>query len=475
MSCPRPPGGVLRVGPSGPDGIRIGLAVRFGRVVGVVVALAFFASCAPLPPPGSPQPPPGAPGAPPVPRGPYRLDREPSMDVGIGLDLDSLTLIPPAGTRVASFSGAGETAIGETGEPLQGQTTNGGWQISWQGERGSRTVTPLSAADTVWLGDADDARRAAPTGIRWQGKTWRGRLKLFRNPRGKLTLASRVPLETYLLGVVPGEIGALANDLLEAGRAQAIAARSYTLFYRGRRGSEGFDLFGTVEDQVYGPIESERSLATRCVESTRGDLALSTDGPIRANYCSTCGGILAEVWEAWPAPPLPYLVSHRDAGGTRDYCAESPHYRWREEWTAQEFLGNLGTFGPREGVPLPPDGVGEIRDVRIERRSRSGRAWLLVTETTTGRIEVPAYALRRVLRRGGNSERILRSNLIKVDVRRDPRTRRALSVVATGAGSGHGVGLCQTGAIGMAKAGLKADRILLHYYPGIELKRFYAR
>src|SRR2546422_2170002 len=61
---------------------------------------------------------------------------------------------------------------------------------------------------------------------------------LFRSlgPRGKLTLAVRVPLETYLMGVVPGEIGSLSDDLVQAGRAQAIAARSYTLFYLGRRG-----------------------------------------------------------------------------------------------------------------------------------------------------------------------------------------------------------------------------------------------
>ena len=90
------------------------------------------------------------------------------------------------------------------------------------------------------------------------------------NPRGKLNLAVRLPLETYLVGVVPGEIGALADDLLEAGRAQAVAARSYTLFYRGRRGTEGFDVYGSVEDQVYGSVESERELATRCVTGTRG-------------------------------------------------------------------------------------------------------------------------------------------------------------------------------------------------------------
>jgi len=84
-----------------------------------------------------------------------------------------------------------------------------------------------------------------------------------------------------------------------------------------------------------------------------------------------------------------------------------------------------------------------------------------------------APTLRQVLRRGGNAGSILRSNLFKIDVRRDPQTRRAIEVVASGAGSGHGVGLCQTGALGMARAGRSSEQILRHYYPGIELKRLY--
>ena len=112
-------------------------------------------------------------------------------------------------------------------------------------------------------------------GLLWNGGHWRGRFKLFLGPRGKLSLVTRLSLERYLLGVVPGEIGALRDSLLEAGRAQAIAARSYSLFYRGRRAAEGFDMYGTVEDQVYGPVEAERPLATRCVETTRGQASLT--------------------------------------------------------------------------------------------------------------------------------------------------------------------------------------------------------
>jgi len=78
-----------------------------------------------------------------------------------------------------------------------------------------------------------------------------------------------------------------------------------------------------------------------------------------------------------------------------------------------------------------------------------------------------------VLRRGGNPAAILRSNLFKIGVRRDPTSLKPVAVVATGAGSGHGVGLCQTGALGMARTGAKGEEILAHYYPGAKLQRLY--
>jgi SpoIID/LytB domain protein len=80
-----------------------------------------------------------------------------------------------------------------------------------------------------------------------------------------------------------------------------------------------------------------------------------------------------------------------------------------------------------------------------------------------------------VLRRptSGGGSPILRSNLFKLDVRRDRATGRALAVVVSGAGSGHGVGLCQTGALGMARAGRSAEQILEHYYRGVSLRRLY--
>lgn len=443
--------------------------------VGIALA-ALLAACAPVPPPvpvPTPVPVPRVPPAaeaPPVKPEPFRLDGEPAIDVGLAWDLDSLSLAA-SGSQVAwEIAGAGASpAAHGTFSAVQLRRAGGGAEFEgWSG--GRRILGPLSGGDTLWIGGG--AARAGQT-LRWRGRTWRGVGKVFVGPRGGLTIALRLPLETYLIGVVPGEIGALAEGLIQAGRAQAIAARSYTLYYRGRRGAEGFDLYGTVEDQVYGPVEGERPIATRCVETTRGRIAVSDGHPIRANYHSTCGGVTADVWEGWPAQDFPYLLGGRDVDGGADFCAASPHHRWREEWPADTVAALLARYGPPEGIAMPAAGPGRLLDARVAARSKSGRVWRLEIETTAGRFAIPAYAIRRVLRRPLAGSPMLRSNLFKLDVRRDRATGRALAVVASGAGFGHGVGLCQTGALGMARAGHDGEKILEHYYPGIELRKFY--
>lgn len=396
---------------------------------------------------------------------------EPEFDIGLAVDLDSTRLEPAREVVLRWRTPAGDTTEVRTAAPIGLRASGVQWLVTPLDRPRAVPLAVLEASDTLWVGEPADAQGATRMG--WNGKSWRGRFKVFLSPRGKLTVATRVALETYLLGVVPAEIGALRDSLIEAGRAQAIAARSYSLFYRGRRGAEGFDLYASVEDQVYGPADAERPLATRCVESTRAEVALAGGQPIRANYSSTCGGISAEAWEAWPTEPRSYLRSARDHGdGPTDHCSASPHYRWREEWSVSEFAANLARYGPIQGVPLPARGVGDLLDVRVESRSRSGRVWRLTITTTTGVIQVPAHHLRQVLRRGGQPGSILRSCLFKIAVRRDG-DGRVTGVVASGAGNGHGVGLCQTGALAMARTGRDGEAILRHYYAGVDIRPVY--
>jgi stage II sporulation protein D len=455
------------------------------RLVLALTLALLAASCATVPPPrvATPPPPVTAPPAarpaekpapPPAPAGPLRLDREPTITVGLAWDLDTLTLVVEGGEVADASRGHAGRSVAANGA-LSFRARGAGVGVACAAAGGGCGDLNLAGGvlfpDTVAVGAAGAVR--GEEGFRWNGRRWRGTALVFVNPRGRLTLAARLPLESYLLGVVPGEIGALSPALLEAGRAQAIAARSYTLHYRGRRAAEGFDLYGTVEDQVHGPVETERPLASQCVESTRGEVALHDGQPIRANYCADCGGITAEVWEAWPAAPAAYLESRRDRADGSDHCAASPSHRWRERWSAEEFMANVTRYAPGLGVGLPRGGLGQLVDVRVDARSRSGRVWRLRVSGTAGDLAIPAYAVRGVLRRGGRADLILRSNLFKIGVRRDPGSGRALEVLASGAGAGHGVGLCQTGALGMARRGVAAREILGHYYPRAEVRRLY--
>lgn len=396
----------------------------------------------------------------------------PAFDIGLVLDADSLTVEPVNSATLSWRTGDSGERTAELREPVRLRASGAQLLVEPVGKPRAVPLAVLGASDTLWIGDERFVEGSAPR-LRWNGKTWRGRFKAFLSPRGRITLATRIGLEPYLLGVVPGEIGALRDSLLEAGRAQAIAARSYSLFYRGRRAAEGFDMYATVEDQFYSPAESERPLATRCVETTRGVVSMADGQPIRANYCSTCGGITADVWEAWPAQSLSYLRGRADRGfGEGDHCAMSPQYRWREEWPIASFAETLARYAPPQGVAIPSGGIGSIRQVEVLQRSRSGRVWRLRVTTTTGTLDIPAHVMRQVLRRPGSPNSILRSNLFKIAVRRDT-SGQPYSVVASGAGSGHGVGLCQTGALAMARSGARADSILSHYYAGTTLVKLW--
>jgi stage II sporulation protein D len=127
--------------------------------------------------------------------------------------------------------------------------------------------------------------RAVP--VKLNGKAYRGKIEVFVNSRGTLTVVNVVSLEDYLLGVVPRELGLPS---LEAQKAQAVAARTYAIANKDGFASQGFDLLPTVWSQVYGGVSAENTMATNAVQLTRGIVATHNGKPINALYTSTCGG-----------------------------------------------------------------------------------------------------------------------------------------------------------------------------------------
>jgi stage II sporulation protein D len=125
------------------------------------------------------------------------------------------------------------------------------------------------------------------TPVKLNGKSYRGKIEVFVNSRGTLTVVNVVPIEEYLLGVVPRELGLPS---LEAQKAQAVAARTYAIANKDGFGAQGFDVLPTVWSQVYGGVSAENQMATSAVQQTRGIVATFGGKPINALYTSTCGG-----------------------------------------------------------------------------------------------------------------------------------------------------------------------------------------
>ena len=148
---------------------------------------------------------------------------------------------------------------------------------------GASDVARFSSLKTIAFGSVNE--RSNP--VRLNGKAYRGKIEVFVNARGTLSVVNVVPLEDYLLGVVPSELGL---PQLEAEKAQAVAARTYAVANLNGFGSQGFDLLPTVWSQVYNGVAIETPMGTQAVNETRGIIATYNGKPINALYTSTCGG-----------------------------------------------------------------------------------------------------------------------------------------------------------------------------------------
>lgn len=164
----------------------------------------------------------------------------------------------------------------------------------------SRPSVPLRAVVGIAPGSAELFSSSAPvtfasgdegkTPVRYNDRPYRGRIEVFTNTRGSLTVVNVLGIEDYVRGVVANELSPGSYPAINALKAQAIAARTYALRNRGQFMSQGFDLLPTTRSQVYRGVTSENPLSTRAVDETRGMIATYNGEPINALYTSTCGG-----------------------------------------------------------------------------------------------------------------------------------------------------------------------------------------
>jgi stage II sporulation protein D len=182
----------------------------------------------------------------------------------------------------------------------------------------SREVVASSGAGRMFnssapVSFATDDEMNAP--VRYNDRPYRGRIEVFTNLRGSLTVVNELGLEDYVRGVVANELSPGGYPAIEALKAQAIAARTYALKNRGQFMAQGFDLLPTTRSQVYRGLSSENPLSTRAVDETRGLIATYNGEPINALYTSTCGG-RTEDSEKIFNEAIPYLRAHECSGET---------------------------------------------------------------------------------------------------------------------------------------------------------------
>jgi len=290
----------------------------------------------------------------------------------------------------------------------------------------------------VLLGHGD----AAPLGndrFTFDGRLYRGTFA--RRDDG--TIVNVLPLEEYLYSVVSQEMPPSWPDAALQG--QAICARTYVLQRSDPRRT--YDLVPSQLDQMYGGVASESPGGIAAVDATQGSVLAFGSGFASVAYSSCCGGHTESSADAWGNAALPYL-----SGVVCPWCSDSPNYRWQRSLA-------FDTLGERLGRALPPRA--RVQDLRIDARDASGRARSIAIVTDLGDALVPGSLFRRSV-----GARVVPSLLIG-SVAHAPEAGSAL---LEGTGLGHGVGLCQWGAHGMALAGRAMSEILSLYFPGTDIQ-----
>lgn len=295
--------------------------------------------------------------------------------------------------------------------------------------------------------------------IKYNDKSYMGSLRIVENG-GTIKIINFVDIENYLKGVIAKEMPlGKGNANFEALKAFTICARTYTLM-KMNQGNLLYDILPDTRDQVYGGSTAEHNITNRAVKETKGLILMYDGRPATVYYHSTCGGVNENVENVFPQKLVPYLISIED--GFNPYCKISPRFEWEEIYTQDQFieqLYNAKLIGSKNYSHV---------DVNVARRFASGRVddLEIILKGESGREEIHLYGNEiRSKIRTPKKNHSLWSTLFNVSIITND------NIVIKGKGFGHGVGLCQWGAIGQSREGINFEQILRHYFPGTKLKR----
>ena len=319
--------------------------------------------------------------------------------------------------------------------------------------------------------------------VSMEGTRYRGSANIFHNGKN-LIAVNVVDIEDYLKGVVPKEMPSSWN--MEALKAQAVVARNYAISNSGKHLSEGFNVCSTIHCQVYGGLSAETASTNSAVEQTRGEMMYHGGRLVEGYFHSSSGGRTESSENIWNTR-IEYLRGVEDI-----YSTGSPYDAWTVTMSSYDIRLRLLQNGIN---------IGDIRSLAITKSSENGRALELTIYGSQGSYTLLKERIRTVLgsnqfksiyftlSAGGASatsttipapdRSSLNSIFVSLGMVLDKENPSLLtqsnsvsgsSFVFQGKGYGHGVGMSQYGAKGMADKGFRYDQILMHYFSGVEIR-----
>ena len=273
-------------------------------------------------------------------------------------------------------------------------------------------------------------------------KRYRGKFEVTIN-NDKLRIVNVIDLESYLYGVVPGEMP--SDWHMEALKAQAVTARTYAIRNKLKFSEYGYDVCDTVMSQVYQGVDSENARTNQAVNETKGLVILYNGELARIYYSADAGGMTQSFAEIF-GENIPYLQS------VNNPCDKDIRI-WSYSFTLADLSKKL-LDNKIAKIPI-------IKEIKVAEIGKSGRVLKLDLIGETEKTQISGEMLRKLL---GYSQ--VKSTLFSLQINADG------IVELNGVGFGHGIGMCQTGAETLAgpKYNYKFKQILNHYFPKTNIK-----
>jgi SpoIID/LytB domain protein len=335
-------------------------------------------------------------------------------------------------------------------------------------------------------------------------RTYGGDFKLQPNAYGTYTLVNYVPIETYLRGVVPNEIGDSAP--MPAIEAQAVLARTYALRNLRRFTIDGYQMCADTQCQVYYGLSGSAPNSDKAIAATAGQVLTYQNELVDALYSSTTGGITAPFTNVWDGDDRPYLTAVIDSVNDvwdltakpltdeknfREFIAQKKDFnevtwdkfRWRENSTMAELNQDLKSYLSSKQNPMA--NFTQIQNIEVVERSTAGRVQRMTVTTDRGVIQLEKDEILRAFYAPSSTlfyiepiydttikeSKAPKSASPSPSVHKQPQpTKVVKGYTFVGGGFGHGVGMSQTGAYNLGNLGWSNSRILSFYYPGTQLQ-----